>query len=320
MKVREVFDKIIERGIKSDVRGAKGIAEVLKQAKEDYDKLPKNRKGYFDKDRLKNPFDDSRVLHIADDKDVKDVIVGIDIDGSDLLLVDRLRERGQNIDLVIGHHPIGRAVPIFPSVMRIQADMHYKFGVPIHIAEALIEEREKEVGRRVLVGNSERVTDVARCLGISLMCTHTPADNCVTDHLQKFFDRKKPRLVQDVVNALYEIPEYRTSAENNCPPKIFAGGENRRAGKVFVDMTGGTTGNKKSLERLSEAGVGTIVGMHIPDEHRKEAEKFSMNVVIAGHISSDTLGMNIVLDAVVKRGVPRVHEFSGFRRVSRKKS
>ncbi len=56
----------------------------------------------------------------------------------------------------------------------------------------------------------------------------------------------------------------------------------------------------------------------IPDEHRKEAESNNMNVVIAGHISSDNLGMNLVLDPVVKAGKLRVHEFSGFRRVARR--
>ena len=319
MKVRQIFDKIIERGIESDVREKKGIKAVLDQAKKEYKGLADERKKYFDMEKLTNPFDDSRILHIADDVDVQDIIVGIDVDVQDLLLVDRLREKGQNIDLVCAHHPCGRAAPIFSGVMKLQADLHYKFGVPIHIAEALIEEREKEVGRRVLVGNSERVTDAAKRLGISLMCTHTPADNCVSDYLQKLFDKKKPRLVGDIIDILYGIPEYQMSAEANSPPKIYVGSESRRAGNIFVDMTGGTTGNKKSLEKLSAAGVGTVVGMHIPEDHRKEAEKHSMNVVIAGHISSDSLGMNIVLDAVENRGKPKIHEFSGYRRVARKK-
>ena len=38
--------------------------------------------------------------------------------------------------------------------------------------------------------------------------------------------------------------------------------------------------------------------MHISDEHKKEAEKHHINVVIAGHIASDNLGMNLLLDSV----------------------
>ncbi len=57
------------------------------------------------------------------------------------------------------------------------------------------------------------------------------------------------------------------------------------------------------FEQLSRAGIGTLIGMHMKEDHRKEAEKFHMNVVIAGHISSDSLGMNLLLDEIAKRGV-----------------
>ena len=40
--------------------------------------------------------------------------------------------------------------------------------------------------------------------------------------------------------------------------------------------------------------------MHISDDHRKEAEKNHINVVIAGHIASDTLGINHHIDHVLK--------------------
>jgi hypothetical protein len=55
--------------------------------------------------------------------------------------------------------------------------------------------------------------------------------------------------------------------------------------------------------------------MHISEEHRKEARKHHMNIVIAGHIPSDNLGMNLLIDDILK-GV-EVVECSGFRRVAR---
>jgi hypothetical protein len=57
--------------------------------------------------------------------------------------------------------------------------------------------------------------------------------------------------------------------------------------------------------------------MHLSEEHRKEAEKRHMNVVIAGHISSDNVGMNLILDAVQKKGKIKIIPCSGFRRFSR---
>ena len=84
----------------------------------------------------------------------------------------------------------------------------------------------------------------------------------------------------------------------------------------MVDMTGGTSGPVDSLGKLAAAGVGTIVGMHMGEEHRKRAKEEKMNVVIAGHVSSDSLGMNLIIDQYERQGV-QVIACSGFTRVSR---
>ena len=81
-------------------------------------------------------------------------------------------------------------------------------------------------------------------------------------------------------------------------------------------MTGGTEGAPEIYEKLSQAGVGTVVGMHLSEQHRLEAEKASLNVVIAGHISSDSIGMNLFLDWVEKEGI-EILSCSGLIRVSR---
>ena len=69
-------------------------------------------------------------------------------------------------------------------------------------------------------------------------------------------------------------------------------------------------------EKLAIAGVGTIVGMHAAEDHRKECVKHHLNLVIAGHMSSDSLGMNLFLDELEKRGV-KIIAASGLIRVSR---
>ncbi|MEK7842042.1 MAG: NGG1p interacting factor NIF3, partial [Deltaproteobacteria bacterium] len=80
--------------------------------------------------------------------------------------------------------------------------------------------------------------------------------------------------------------------------------------------TGGTGGSKDIYEKLSIAGIGTIVGMHIGEDHKKEAEKHHVNVVIAGHMSSDTLGLNLLFDDILDKNVEIVAA-SGFRRFRR---
>jgi putative NIF3 family GTP cyclohydrolase 1 type 2 len=145
---------------------------------------------------------------------------------------------------------------------------------------------------------------------------HTPTDNAVTTYLQNIFDEKKPVYVSEIIDILREIPEYALAANETLGPKVLSGSSRRKAGKVFVDMTGGTGGSKKAFEKLTQAGVSTIVGMHIGEDHRKEAKKNHINMVIAGHISSDNLGVNLMLDHVLDNDI-EVVAASGFRRVVR---
>ncbi len=73
---------------------------------------------------------------------------------------------------------------------------------------------------------------------------------------------------------------------------------------------------RRLFENLSQAGVGTLVCMHIGEEHRKKAEEHHINIVIAGHIASDSIGMNLFADKLAAKGV-EVVPCSGLIRVSR---
>ncbi len=314
MKIGDIYEDAIKTGIERDPRGKKEVEEELKKAKREFEKLRGEEKEEFDKECLKNPYPDTRILHGEPHRTVKRLLVGIDIEVGELLLADRLREK-TGCDLVIAHHPEGRAMASLYEVMYMQAGILHRHGLPIHIGEDLMDERIKEVERRLMPANHTRAVDVARLLDIPFMCIHTPADNCAATYLQELFDREKPRYVSDILDILNTIPEYRDAKTTSFGPKIIAGSKKRRAGKVFVDMTGGTSGSKKLYEGLSRAGVGTIVGMHMSEDHRKEAQKHHLNVVIAGHIASDNLGMNLLFDKVL-RGV-EVMECSGFRRIER---
>jgi len=236
----------------------------------------------------------------------------------EILLAGMLTNRGQKIDLVLAHHPEGRAYTNFYEVMGLQSDVLNKFGVPINIAENIMEPRIKEVARRVMPLNHNRAVDAARLLGIAFMNCHTPSDNCVATYLQKMLDTKKPKFLSDIIDLLLEEPEYDYAAKFGIGPTILVGHSSRRAGKIFVDMTGGTEGSVEMFDKLASAGVGTIVCMHLSDEHYKQVEKSKLNAIVAGHISSDNLGLNLLLDAAEKKfGKINFIETSGFKRFRR---
>jgi len=319
MNIGQFYRKAVAAGIAADLRGKKEIDLLLGEAAEEYRKAGKEDRKYFDADRLFNPYADSRLLAGDPDAPVRRILVGIDIDGGELHLAQTLNREadGPKIDLVLGHHPMGPAQIRMFDVMRLQAGLLALHGVTISAAEQLMDKRIDEVERRLLSANASRTVDLARALGLPLMCLHTAADNCVAKYLTDLFAAKKPARLKDILKLLRSIPEYEKSMRLQAPPKIISGKESHSCGKIFVDMTGGTEGAKDIFEKLVSAGVSTIVGMHMSEEHLANARKAGINVVIAGHIPSDVLGLNLLLDQVEKAGRLDCVSVSGFERFRR---
>jgi len=317
VKLSDIYTRAIEAGIENDPRGKDLVLQELDRRKKSFEELKQEDKESFDLESLRNPYSDSRILNGTGEEEIKSVLVGIDIDVGEILLADNLRTKGRTIDLLLSHHPSGRAFATLYDVMQMQSDILNIFGVPINIAEGLMDGRIKEIERKLMPVNHMRAVDAARLLNIPFLCLHTPGDNMVARYLQKLFDEKKPYLLSDVLDILQDIPEYKSAEIDTVGPKIFLGSKNRKAGKIFVDVTGGTEGAKDIFQSLTTNGVSTIVGMHMSEDHRKEAEKSHMNVIIAGHISSDTLGLNLLLDEISKDNSLEIIECSGFRRFSR---
>lgn len=316
MRLIDFYQKCVSLGKEYDPRSAVDVEKNLTRAVKQYEELKEKDKQYFDVERLKNPYADTRILNGDPETEVNKILAGIDMEVQEVLLADRLREKGEKIDLILSHHPEGKALVALHKVMSLQEDVLAQLGVPINVAEGILASRISEVERGLMPLNHNRSVDAARLLNFPFMCVHTPADNMVNTYLSNLFIEKQPETVGDVVDLLLEIPEYQESKKIDAGPKVFLGKETNRAGKVFVDMTGGTGGSEDAFAKLAIAGVGTIVGMHIGEKHRKEAEKNHINVIIAGHMASDSLGMNLLLDHFIQQGLELL-PCSGFIRVAR---
>lgn len=320
MKLGNLYKKAVEIGIANDLRGRNEIKKLLKQEKEKFGVLKKDELDVYDKDRLFNPYADTRVLYGSLEKNIKTMIVGIDMQVGEILLAYLLnKDFGKKIDLIISHHPESYALAQLYDVMKLQADLMAQYGISISVAEQLMQTRISEIERRLMPVNHTRAVDAAKILGIPMMCIHTPADNCVTNFLKKTFEKQKPYTLKDLMQILKNLPEYRKSAKLQVPPKIVNGSENNRCGKIFVEMTGGTEGSKEIFQRYANSGISTLVGMHYSEEHLENAKNAKLNVVVAGHVSSDVLGLNLLFDEIEKEEKLEFVDVSGFERIRRRK-
>lgn len=313
----ELYELTVRLGREADPRGENGVRRILADARKELDALPEDRRWEFDQERLTNPYTDTRILFGRPDTEVGRLLVGIDVGVAELLLADRLTEKDRPIDLVVAHHPEGRALADLDLVMPVMADIWRSFGVPVHYGDMVLSERRGEVKRGFHANNNQQVVAAARLLDLPFLCCHTPADNNVQAYVQGRCDELgEDATVAELIAMLKTIPEYREAVIQGTGPMLFQGDEDARVGRVMADMTGGTSGPADSLERIAAAGVGTIVGMHIGEDRRKKAQKLHLNVVIAGHMASDSLGMNLVFDHWERAGVEIV-PCSGMIRVRR---
>ncbi|MEA4977990.1 MAG: hypothetical protein VB016_05525 [Methanomassiliicoccaceae archaeon] len=319
MKIYEAYKLAIETGKKNDPRSQAEVDIAIKEEKAKFDSLSDDKKQLYDQERLWNPYADSRFSALIEESkelEAERFMWGIDIGTGEMLLADRLREKGQTISAVVAHHPTGMSKVPFPEVMRMQTDMYASEGVPINVCESLMKPRMDEVLRNVMGSNFNQSSDAATLLGIPMFNIHSPADNMVQKHMDRLLEDLQPRNLGDIVDRLLKEPEMIQAAKYNNPPTIIVGSKDNRCGRAVAKMTGGTSGPKEIYDKFSQAGVGTVVGMHFPESHIEEARKAGINLVISGHMASDSIGINLICDVWEEKGI-EVFGCSGLIRHSR---
>lgn len=234
-------------------------------------------------------------------ENIKKVLIGVDMETPEILLGKEL-----GVDLVISHHPNSDEARInFHQVMDIQIDKMVEYGVTINRAQKALAARKAEVDLNNHVTNYDRASSAARLLKMPFMNIHLPADIIGEKIVQKYLDEytaDKPKATcGDIIKALKEMEIYKNAIAG---PVLRVGSESSFAGKVIVLFAGGTNGGSEVFKSYFDAGVGTIVCMHVPDNVRKAvAEQNIGNVIVAGHMASDSIGLNKIIEALEAKGL-----------------
>jgi len=243
-------------------------------------------------------------------KDVRRALFGIDVDAADLLVA---KEKGY--DLVIAHHPTGgTAVLDFPKVLAKHAEILTRHGVPKAAAASAVQELQEDREPRAHAENYDHLPSVAQMIGIGLMCIHNPCDEIGRRLMDETLSARlpsKPR-VRDAIDVLDSIPEFRAAKTHIV---VRMGKADNPLGKWAVHHGAGTNGGVPVARAAFDHGIDTVFYIHIDagalrrlwEAYGREGSK---NLVVTGHLASDSIGINMLVRELRGRGI-RVDTYSG---------
>jgi len=227
------------------------------------------------------------------------ILFGIDAGVPELLLAKQL-----GYDAVIAHHPQGgTAVVNFHQVFKRHIQQMVKARVPREEAEKVVKKKLRAWEVQAHTRNYAHAVDVAKLLKMPYMNIHTPLDEVGRRIMsQQIHSRiKENSTVQDVVSALKELNEFKNAVTEI---RIRLGKAENLAGKVLMSHGAGTNGGYEIAKTYLKHGVGTVVYIHISlaDLEKLKAEGKG-NLVVTGHIASDSVGINPLIRELEKRNV-----------------
>lgn len=230
---------------------------------------------------------------------IKKVLIGIDIDNAALLYA-----KNNGYDLVIGHHPTGSRLGL-SKVFKRNIKMMVENGVQIQDAEKAVREKALaiEIGNHST--NYSAIPDFAKLIGMPYMNIHMPCDEIgrkiIQDKINAVCSENKEINLEELNNVLNDIPEIKNAKTNS---EIRIGSPLSKAGRVIFSHGRGTNGGVEVANAYYKAGFDTVIYIHISyGDYIKLKKENKGNLIITGHISSDSVGINPFIQALEEMGV-----------------
>jgi hypothetical protein len=255
---------------------------------------------------LDEPPADTMIYHPGE---MKRILFGIDIDLADVMFAKQL-----GFDGVIGHHPIGLTTKThFYEVMNRQKMLMEEVGATPEEAEEALKERRREIEYGGMGTNYDRHITAFRMFDLPVMNLHIVIDiiteRAVRERVYPQFPEGNDKTLGDLIDELMQFEEYQKSP---VKPKVILGKDDDPCGVPVIAFANGTCGGPAVIKTYWKYGRDTAVYMHIPhgDVKKLAEDADHKNLVIAGHMASDSIGINIFIDALLERDM-EVHTFNG---------
>ena len=231
-------------------------------------------------------------------KNIKKILYGIDIGTTELLYA-----KHNGYDCVLAHHPVG-VIESYKEFKRHLIQLQSK-GVSIKDGENLI--MDKIIGYKYAnhAKNYDAIPSLARLLNIPFLNIHCPSDELgrqlISNSIEKLVEEKPAAILADLqhhlTNSFIEFKKAKTKIE------IAHGSEKDLLGDWIFSHGALTNGGYAIADAYFNQKVNTVIYIHIAPGELIQIKKANKgHLVITGHIASDSIGINPLLDELEKVG------------------
>lgn len=232
--------------------------------------------------------------------DVESALVGIDLESPEIQLADR-----EGYDLVLAHHPTGDEARLeFTDVLEKQVEFMTDHGVPEDVARDAASGIVDRMDHGAHSMNYRHDPSVAELLDQPYMNIHLAPDEVGRRKMAEVADEfDADDEVGAFIDALGDLPEFEDVMTDI---QLRVGDEANELGEVAVHHAAGTNGGEDVASAYFDHGVDTVLYIHVgagDTEALTEAYGDEKNLVVTGHIASDAIGLNVLIDELEARGV-----------------
>lgn len=242
---------------------------------------------------------DSAVYYPGDD--IKKLMLGIDIKSPELKIA-----KDMGFDAAISHHPTGGKARLrFFEVLYRHLDQMIASGVVESVAQTIVDELAEGHKAMAAMSNYDHDPSVARLLNLPYMNIHTPLDEIGRHRMQTAADElPATSSVAELITHFYEsFGEFRNAYTEI---ELRVGKPDNAIGKVMMSHAAGTNGGYPIAKAYFDHGVDTVIYIHCrPADSKKLIEEYgdTKNLIITGHIVSDSIGINPYIDRLREEGI-----------------
>ncbi len=232
---------------------------------------------------------------------IRRVLVSIDVSVSELLLAREL-----DCDAVIAHHPAGGTAELEGyKVFLRHIDQMREAGVPDYVAKEAVKSKFRMLEIQHHPDNYDQTPSAAKKLGMPLVSIHSPCDEIGRRMiLQSIKGLDADATVRELVSRIGRFPEFRMAKSRI---EIRLGSARNKAGKVVISHASYTNGGYDIAKAYFQNGTDTLSYIHVSEADLAKLTSDSLsNLIVLGHIASDWLGINRLLQELDKNGVESI--------------